>query len=235
MSKEEVAQELSNVSNLTSAGRAIVLPPIEDSGGTDDHFYFTNDGYMSLVTTTNLEIDSQEDRCYYVVSAEATWLNSPTWTFQDVLAISTTAVYDDTYNNYGYFNEVIYSWNDETNTRDVEAEYERTVYKNSTPQDPDKIALEYSTGGSGIALRFDLESTVDSVLFGYDLDIVAGVRFRCFLNQGTDGIVQTAYAHQTVNLGKEISVDVTSGAVGFSIGLGDMTEYYAEPVTIYYM
>lgn len=238
LSREELVNELVYENDLTSDGAdfiaeniALVHENLVAPAASIDTT--SNDGYLKLTTTAYETTGSEAGRTYYIVSAYAVWLKEPVFKVQDVLAITSTATYDNNYNNYGYFYE--YCEERILGYDEVIATYtlDSYIYKNSGPNNPNDIWFEYSAGVGGIVLRFDMFERTYSGSQAHDFDYTmqAYVRFKCSL-YSSDGGVQAAYGHRQLSI-NGISVDLSSGAIGLSI-VGSMAKYYGETLSIYY-
>lgn len=236
LSKEETAKELANISKVTVQGKQfleenadLVEEDMASSRGSIENI--SNDGYLKLTTSASKTVGPLPDRTYYLITAKAEWLKEPYFITQDVLAISSTATYDNSYNNYGHFRETceesilggghVYTYN-----------IHNTIYKNSGANNPDEIWFEYSSGVGGIALRFNMFKGEyhGSQAHNFEYSMEAFVRFRCSLYDNDAG-VQAAYGHKQLGVGG-ISVSLLSGSVSFSFA-GTMQDYYGETLSIY--
>ena len=234
VSVSDVYNDLCQSNHLTKEGSSFLLEHKDEmkqestkSGVT----WNSSNGYMRIITTTERTSGPVNNRTYYLVSAKAIWLKEPAIKIQDVLAIASTATYDNTYNNYGSFKEICeesYLSGGLIRTYTVHS----TVSKNAGSNNG-KIRFDFSENNGGIAIKFDMfEYTYSgSEAHNFDYSIKAFVRFRCSL-YNSDANVQSAYAHKQVGIG-EIGVNLVTGSVNFSL-VGTMKKYYAEPVGIYY-
>lgn len=238
LSRAAVANELAQTNSLTSDGEQFLMENIDlvNSGSAQRGSIDTpsNDGYLMLRTSAYETTGSLAGRTYYIVSAYAEWLREPFYKIQDVLAITSTATYDNNYNNYGYFYEHCNEYRLADGTLMGTYTYDKEIYKEDVEDgdSPDGIWFEYSSGVGGIVLRFDMFSKHYSGSEAHDFEytIQAYVSFKCSL-YGDDGGVQAAYGHRQVSI-NGISVDLTSGAIGLSV-VGTMAKYYGETLSIY--
>ncbi len=238
LSREVVANELAQIDALTNDGEQFLIENMDlvNAGASQRGSIDTdsNDGYLRLTTSAYETTGSMSGRTYYLVSAYAVWLKEPFYKIQDVLAITSTATYDNNYNNYGYFYEQCKEYHLQTGTLLQTYTLNNEIEKDEVDagNNPDGIWFEYSSGVGGIVLRFDMFSRSYSGSEAHDFEYTmrAYVRFKCSL-YGDDGGVQAAYGHRQVSV-NGISVDLTSGAIGLSV-VGTMAKYYGETLSIY--
>lgn len=248
LSKEEMVQELSFDGNLTKVGKLFLaenstvqagkknMQMVQATSSIPQIETISSDGYMRLTTAAIETLGEHEDRTYYTITASAEWLKEPAFKLQDVLAITSNATYDNSYNDYGYFRETCVEYIGNTNgeAEIVNTYYEKNyLYKDGTTNKENSIWFEYSSGVGGVVLRFDMfdqSAPGSSTPHWFEFDISAYVRFRCSL-YNVDGGVQAAYGHK--KLGSNISVDLSSGAIGMSI-IGLMDEYHGQTLSIYF-
>lgn len=216
--------------------------------GSFEGEWTSDDGYMKLVTTA-VRVESPEtsvdDRNhYYIVSAASYWLIEPTYTYEDVLALSFgSAIYDDSYTDFARiyeltlckfcsnFSEMLY---DET--------YTANGYEYNDPEGSEHLNIIYPSGGAGIACRVNfVKFTEDCYHNGYDLSYIdmmfSYVRSRVY-SQGDDFTISSAYSHKWIGLGSiDVSISVGKGSLGGSIGFSGQTvhtDYWGRPVTVAY-
>lgn len=236
LSKCDVANELITLDNLTVDGEYFARINNTISSIYEDKNTIVTDsknGYLRLTTTAYAVGGEKADRSYYIVSAEALWLKEPFFKTQDVLAIASTATYDNSYDDCGYFYELSKEYRVSDGALISRHYVNNEIYKFSGSNNPDDISFEYSTGVVGVALRFNMfESTYSgSEAHDFDYYITAYLRFQCSL-YNTDGGIQAAYGHKCV--GPDLSVNFTSGSVDFSMsGFNMLDEYYGETLSIY--
>lgn len=250
MPKAEMLQELSVTRGLTANGKAllekngigIVEEPltttVTENVATNSQTpveTVSNDGYLRMVVSANEKTGEYDNRTYYVITVFAEWLKEPYFKIQDVLAITSNATYDNSYNDFGYFREecierYLTSSGEEKSIRHYEYNH---IYKGVGSNNPDAISFEYTAGIGGVALRFDMFEKTSSAATPhfFDYDISAYLRFKCSL-YNTDGGVQAAYGHKQLAL-SDISVDLSTGSINMSI-VGTMETYYSETLSIYY-
>lgn len=239
LSEEQLVSELSNIGDDTQlSGKARILlndakksyPHLQSNEAIfdDETRTISNDGYLSLTTTSYRTTGKQPGRSYYLIEAKANWLKEPFFKFEDVLAVTSNATFDNDYNNYGYYHQT-------TIIDNCYYEYfDNYIYKNTGASNPDYIKFEYSAGIGGIVLRFDMRTYNLSGSTAHKVDYAtmeAFVRYKVSLNNN-DGGVQAAYGHKQAGVGG-ISVSLSTGSIGLSVLLGKVAEYYGEPLSIY--
>lgn len=239
LDSETMLQKLAVETSLTSDGKEFVENSIYSQSESvvsprGSVVTTSNDGYMKLTTSAYETTGNVENRTFFIISARSQWLKEPNWKVQDVLAITSSATYDNTYNNYGYFEE----WCTQSliSNGDVVEEYyiKNSIYKNEGTDTPDDIWFEYTEGIGGIALRFNMvniESLYPSDVCNYEYTMRSFVRFRASL-YNVDGAVQAAYCHRLFSI-TDIKVDLATGDIDFSV-VGGKEEYFGEPLAIYY-
>lgn len=196
-------------------------------------YWTSSDGYMAIETTFSLSKTSGNKK-YYVVSAKANWLKEPTFTLKDVICISNTATYDDSYNDYAYYKQ------------------SHSCYRNgSLHNTSNKFSDKYADGsGQGSMVEFFYNSTngvgarVDIQGYGcsgsgdpgqhtYAMHYMeAYIRYRIICNTGNSYNIQGAYSHAEMGVGS-IGLSISAGGAGISFSYaGSKSDFKARPVTI---
>ena len=165
------------------------------------------------------------------MSACATWLEEPTVFERDVLTLTSSAAYDDSYTNWeAYFEHTAYCT---SHNHDVGQFF--YVYEGYEMDQDEWGSLEYVYEGGAPGIRFDTAVFCDqSNVYTVDSSktkITAYLRTR-FLMGNEPRNAQASYAHKTYGIG---DVSWSIGADGltpsFSV-TGFMDTYFAEPVTL---
>ena len=193
----------------------------------------SSDGYMSIETTYSLSKTSGNKK-YYVVSAKANWLKEPAFTLKDVICISNTATFDDSYNDFTYYKQ------------------SHSCYRNGMLHNTsNKSSHKYADGsGQGSMVEFFYNSTngvgarVDIQGYGcanagepgqhtFEMNYMeAYIRYRIICNTGNSYNIQGAYSHAEMGVGS-IGLSISSGGVGISFSYaGSKSDFKARPVTI---
>ena len=234
LTKEELIQNLTNnFDRITDEGKAFLIENNVDinslqkdnskaivkpmsSTVTD-----SNDGYLRLTTTASKTTGSVSGRTYYLISARANWLLVPYYLRKDVLAISSDATYDNTYNNYGYFyekcDEYVRSESPENFLKSHVVD--NKIYKNSGTSNPDEIAFEYTSGIAGIGLRFSMyegKFIGDTAHEFVYRSITAYLQYKVSL-YNVDGGVQAGYAHKQFTLWGDITLTLVPLGINFGL------------------
>lgn len=251
LTKEElICQLVENYDRITDSGKEFLIANGVDINELENSLpeatvdpmssttTVTDDGYLSLTTVASKTTGALSDRTYYIISADANWLLVPTFLRQDVLAItsSSTATYDNTYNNYGYFYERCdeYVRSEDPDNLLESHIVDNKIYKNSGTSNPDDIKFEYTTGIAGLALRFNMyegKFVGDTRHEFVYRRINAYLRYKVSL-YNVDGGVQAGYGHKQFSL-NNIKVSLAPLKIDFSI-VGLMAKYYGETLSIYY-
>lgn len=227
---------IKNNIDTTNISRNNVEQTIEPMSSTTTT---SNDGYIKLVTTSTKTTGSVSGRTYYLISAKASWLLVPYYLRQDVLAISSDATYDNTYNNYGYFYEKCDEYVGSESSGNLYASHviNNNIYKNTGSNNPNDIMFEYASGIAGIGLRFNMyEGTYvgDAHHEFVYRSITAYLRYRVSL-YNADGGVQAGYAHKQFTLWGDITLNLLPLGIEFGLsGIGSIAKYYGETLSIYY-
>lgn len=244
LTKQELLQALAQEpEKLTDAGREILLENNVDTsnGGSstppgfatpmDSTSITSNDGYMALTTISSETTGPVAGRKYYEISSLARWLKAPRQFKKDVLAITSNATYDNSYDDYGYFLEEVDDYVGDSYKGTGRTFYNISKFAGASSSN---IEFEYSAGISGLAIRFDLYAP------GYYTDTAhqyiykkfdAYLRYRISI-YNTDGGVQMGYGHKKWGL-NEISINLSPPQIKFSI-IGSMDKYFGRPLSLYF-
>ena len=248
LTKNDLIQRLSsNPNRLTDEGKEFLSennidinaeaePTISPMSSTTTT---SNDGYLRLVTTATKTSGAVSGRTYYVVSARASWLLVPMFLKQDVLAISSNATYDDTYNNYGYFYEKCdeYVGSESSGHLYSSTVVDNKIYKNTGANNPDDIMFEYTAGIAGLGLRFNMFEGVfvgDTAHQFVYRSITAYLQYKVSLYNADAG-VQAGYAHKQFTLWGDITLKLVPLGISFGLsGIGGVAKYFGETLSLYY-
>ena len=104
LDSETMLQKLAVETSLTSDGKEFVENSIYSQSESvvsprGSVVTTSNDGYMKLTTSAYETTGNVENRTFFIISARSQWLKEPNWKVQDVLAITSSATYDNTYGN----------------------------------------------------------------------------------------------------------------------------------------
>lgn len=187
----------------------------------------SSDGYMKITTTYSFWSNTGTND-YYIITTLAEWLKAPVNRFKDVICISNTATYDDSYTDYAYYKQSFSCYNSSGTVHLTE----NISDERFSDQSNSKIDFIYpSVNGAGA--RVDLRTFVcgigHSVKYNY---MKAFIRYRIICKSGNTYNIQGAYCHAKVGIGS-VGFSVSTGGAGISFSFaGTKSEYFAKPVTI---
>jgi len=191
--------------------------------------WYSPDGRMKITTTASIQI--LESTTYYVLSACATWLVQPSVFERDVLTLTSSAAYDDSYTNWeAYFQHTAYCTSHNHGIGQFLYAYEGHEFDSN-----ETGSLEYVYEGGDPGIKFDTWVLCDQAdVYTVDssqTEITAYLRYRVLMGSEPKN-AQAAYAHKTYGIGN-ISWSVGAEGITPSFSLaGQMDEYFAEPVTL---
>lgn len=220
MSRNEMFDE------ITDSTPAIGIAPMS--------MWTSSDGYMRLTTTASSTTGSVSGRKYYILETTGKWLKTPINKGEDILAIGTTAVFDNTYNYYGQYVQSIQCKTSYGICDNKTWTY--TVSKNAGANSSN-IKFEFDTSGNGgMALRFKLFSYTCphsgslAHMISYP-KMEAKLRFKVSL-YNADAEVRPYYCHKQIGIGSVgVGFSQSGPSISFSF-VGTKAVYAAEPLAI---
>ena len=185
----------------------------------------SDNGYMKITTTGSLTKTTASE-AYYTVATKATWLKIPICSYEDVLTIGHTGIYDSSAAKEGYLEETCKCCK-------LSKSYKYTTANSKY------VKFDYSSGITSAAIRFKLlpaSYTCDMSLTDYTRSLTsinAYLKYGIIVDRNKSFNIQGAYCHKQVSLGS-IGFSVSSkGVPSFSISIvGSIKPYCAEPITI---
>ncbi len=194
----------------------------------------SSDGYMRLTTTASSTTGSVSGRKYYILETTGKWLKTPLNKGEDILAIGTDGVFDNTYNYYGQYVQSIQCKTSYGICDNKTWTY--TVSKNAG-SNSSNIKFEFDTSGNGgMALRFKLFSYTcplsGSLAHRISYPTMeAKLRFKVSL-YNVDSDVRPYYCHKQVGVGSVgVGFSQSGASISFSFA-GTKAVYAAEPLAI---
>lgn len=242
---------------LEEIGKRLQQERFLSSSSTNGSFegnWTSDDGYMKLVTTA-VRVESPESSTnslnhYYIVSASSYWLIEPTYTYEDVLALSFgSAIYDDSYTDFAriYELELCRECNNFYELLYDEM-YTAEGYEYNNPEGSEHLNIIYPNGGAGIACRVNFDKDLGIcehytdmagvyVDYSYIDTMFSYIRSRVY-SQGSDFTISSAYSHKWASIGSiDVSISVGKGSLGGSIGFSGQvmrTDYWGRPIKVDY-
>lgn len=227
-----------NYLKVNSDGTQIALTEEEATAALETNkdimplsMWTSSDGYLRITTTYSL-YTTQGNRKYYVISATAYWLKAPACKLKDIICISNTVTYDDSYNDYAYYQQKYQCAGAGDAVHDYETVYDYK-YANGTGSGVDLLYPSVNGAGARVNLRaFSCDSSNPGSHNVSMIYMEAYIRYRVIAPINSQFNIQAAYCHTQVGLGS-VGFNVSTGGAGISFSFtGVKTEYRARPITI---
>lgn len=193
---------------------------------SSDDDWMSDDGYIGIRTSaieSGTAGASGKGRLYNVI-VEQCWFKRPIWFFNDVLAVNTTATYDDTFLDWASYDTAAYVDDDSRIKHNV------AVTKNNRTQYGCTLFYpqETITGMAFEINTLEIKNPTGGVTFGWASESRLGMRIIVDPNKSAN--IKGAYCHKQVGLG-DISVSLPDGGISFGL-VGAKADYTPPAITV---